>query len=88
MAKSDTVVIPASFSAGLASPFAGIAIGATVEALSGLLLTFGIIGIIGIVAIVLLQAIDGVQEILKIILELDWPYVFGLFLGLLMLGPS
>jgi len=88
MSKSDTAVISASFGAGLTSPFIGIALGATVDALIGLLLTLGIIGVIGVVAIVIIQAVAEAQEIVKIILELDWPYIFGLALGLMMLGSS
>ena len=86
MSKSDTAVISASFGAGLASPFIGIALGATVDALIGLLLTLGIMGVIGVVAIVIIQAVAEAQEIVKIILELDWMYVLGLMMGLILCG--
>ena len=86
MSKSYTAVISASFGAGLASPFIGIALGATVDALIGLLLTLGIMGVIGVVAIVIIQAVAEAQEIVKIILELDWMYVLGLMMGLILCG--
>ena len=88
--KREASILPASFVAGLISPIIGIAIGATVEAFIGLLVTMGIIGILGIVIIIAIQVIDEVQTIMVVILGLDWLYVLGLLcgIGLLSLGSA
>ena len=90
MTKNETVVLPGSFIAGLISPIIGIAVGATVEAFIGLLVTLGIIGILGIVIIIAIQFIDEVNTIMMVILGMDWLYVLGLLcgIGLLLLSSA
>lgn len=80
--KSEAALLPASFVAGFLSPIIGIAIGATVEAFIGLLITMGVIGILGIVIIIAIQVIDEVKTIMMVILSMDWLYVIGLLCGI------